>query len=163
MQEAGFFQKAAHLRSVVRAELLTVLNGQLEGRAFQVRQQDLQIVGVEVGVFGRAAEEVIGVLDDVLVEGCAGGHQHGGRSALAAAGAPGALPRGGDGARIASHHYGIQGADVDAQLQRVGGHYRADFAIAQLALDFAALAREVAAAIAAHGVLRQRTALQSVL
>ena len=77
---------------VVRTEFLAILDGQLEGGAFQVGQQDFQIVGIDVGVFGRTAEEVIGMLDDVLIERRAGGDQDRGGCGLAPSGAAGALP-----------------------------------------------------------------------
>src|SRR5262245_58105167 len=108
-------------------------------------QEDLEIFGIDVGVLGRASEEVVGVLNHVLIEGCAGGDHNGGGGGLPASGASGALPGGGDGARISGHDHGVEGADVDAELKGVGGHYGADFAIAKLALDFAALAGKVAA------------------
>ena len=85
VQEAALLQKAAQLGGVVRAELFAVADRQLEGRALQVVQQDLEVVGVDVGVLGRAVEEVLGMLDDVLVERRAGGHQHRERRGLAAA------------------------------------------------------------------------------
>ena len=63
---------------------------------------------------------------------------------------------------IAGHHHRVQRADVDAQLQRIGGDHGADLAVAQLALDLAALARQIAAAIAAHRVAGDRSALAGV-
>jgi len=71
---------------------------------------------------------------------------------LAPAGAARALPGGSDGAWVAGHHDGVERADIDAQLERVGGHYATDVGFPQLALDLAALARKVSATIAAHGI-----------
>ena len=138
----------------MRAELLAVADGQLERRALHVIDQNLEVVGIDVRVFRRALEEIVGMLDDVLIQRRAGCHQHRQRSGLPAPGAAGALPRGGDGSRIAGHHHRVQRADVDAQLQRIGRHHAADLAVAQLALDLAALARQIAAAIAAHASSR---------
>ena len=76
--------------------------------------QDFEIIRVDVSVLGRKAEEVIRVFDDVLIERRAGGDQHGGGSALAAAGAAGALPARSDGARITGHHDRIERTDIDA-------------------------------------------------
>ena len=64
---------------------------------------------------------------------------------------------------IAGHHHGIERADIDAELQRVGGDYRADLAVAELALDLAPLLRQITAAIAAHRLARQRPAIAGVL
>ena len=81
VQESGFSQEGAHLGDIVRAELFAIAHGQLEGRAFQMAQQDFEIIRVDVGVLRRTVEEIIGMLDDVLVERRAGGHQDGGGSA----------------------------------------------------------------------------------
>ena len=69
-----------------------------------------------------------------------------------AAGAAHLLPGRGDRARIADADRGVQAADVDPQLERVGGHHAAHPTVAQAALDLLALVRQVAAAIAADGV-----------
>jgi len=53
---------------IVAAELLAVADGQLEGGALQVVEEDLDVVRVDVRLLGRAAEEVVGMLDDVLIE-----------------------------------------------------------------------------------------------
>ena len=69
---------------------------------------------------------------------------------MAAAGAAGLLPGGGHRARVPAHEADVQRADVDAQLQGVGGDHRAHRALAQAALDGATLAGQVAAPVAAH-------------
>ena len=43
-------------------------NGQLECGAFQVVDQNLKIVRLDVGMFGRVAEEIIGMLHDELIQ-----------------------------------------------------------------------------------------------
>ena len=53
-------------------------------------------------------------------------------------------------AGVSGHHARIERADVDAQFQRIGRHHAADAAVAQAALDFAPLAGQIAAAIAAN-------------
>ena len=53
---------------------------------------------------------------------------------------------------VARHHAGVERADVDAQFQRVGRDHAANAAFAQTVLDLAALAGQIAAAIAANGV-----------
>ena len=73
---------------------------------------------------------------------------HGERQVVAAAGAAHLLPGAGERARVAGEHRGVEPADVDAQLERVGGDDAADAALAQAALDRAALVRQIAAAVA---------------
>ena len=60
-------------------------------------------------------------------------------------------------------HRDVERADVDAELERVGGDDGAHLALAQPALDLAAAQRQVAAAIAAHLLGRARRALEVVL
>ena len=55
---------------------------------------------------------------------------------------------------IAGEHRRIEPADVDAKLERVRGDDAADAAVAQAALDGAALVRQIAAAVALDLVLR---------
>src|SRR5579862_3119072 len=109
------------------AELFAIAQRPLEGGALQMAEQDFKIVGIDVGMLGRTVEEVIGVLDDVLIERRAGSYQHGGRSGLAASGATGALPGGSDSSGIARHHHSVERSDVDAELERVGGDHGANF------------------------------------
>src|SRR5579863_3034485 len=108
VQKFALFEKLAKRSGFVRAELFTVRNGELEGAALQMAEQDFDVVGIDVGAFGRALEKVVGMLDDVLIERRAGGDQDGGRGRLAAPRTAGALPGGGDRARVAGHDYGIE-------------------------------------------------------
>ena len=98
----------------------------------------------------RGAEEIVGVLDHILVQRSGRGHQNGQRRVLAPSGAARLLPGAGDGAGIAAQHARREGADVDAQLQRIGGHDHVHLARSQAALDFATLGGQIAAAVAAH-------------
>ena len=144
---------------ILLAEALVGLERQLEGRALDVIEQDLQVVRVDERVLRRGAEEVVGVPDHELIERRARRHQHRRGSAGAAAGAAGPLPRRGDRARIAGHDRRVERADVDAELERAGRHDRPHAALAQAALDLAPAQRQVAAAIAAHHLRRARRAL----
>src|ERR1019366_332476 len=94
VEESALFQEAADLAEIVLAEALAVAQGQLKGSALQVRQQDLQVLRIDVGVLRRAAEEVIGMLHDVLIERRAARHQHRRRRSLPPPGASRALPTG---------------------------------------------------------------------
>ncbi len=123
----------------------------------------MQVVGIDQRVLGRRAEEVRRVADDELIDRRAAGHEHRRRSRRAAAGAAGALPGGGDRARIAGHHRHVERADVDAQLERVGRDDRAHLPVAQPALDLAPPVRQVAAAIAADHVGRSRRPVKRIL
>src|SRR6266478_6059562 len=96
MQKSGLLQESAQRSRIVRAEFFAVANRQLEGSALQMAEQDFQIVRIDVGVFWRAVEKVIGMLHDVLIERRAGGHQHRSRRGLPTPGSARALPRGGD-------------------------------------------------------------------
>ena len=116
--------------------------------------ENFQIVGLDVGMFGRAAEKIFRMLDDELIERRGRSHEHSAGSAAAASGASRALPGGGDRAGIAGHHAGIERADIDSQFQGAGGDHAANAPLAQAALDFAALAGQIAAAIAANRLSR---------
>ena len=103
------------------------------------------------------------MVDDVLVDGGGGGHEHRHARPVAPAGPPDLLARGCDRARVAGEDRHIEAPDVDAELEGVRGHDAQDLAVAQPLLDRAALGREVAAAVAAHprarpGVLAERLA-----
>ena len=69
----------------------------------------------------------------------------------AAAGAAGLLPERGDRARIAGEHGDVEVADVDAELERVGGHDAEHLARRAARCSIARRrVRQVAAAVAAH-------------
>ena len=97
-----------------------------------------------------ASEKIVGMLHDELIERSGRRHEHSARSPAAAPRASRALPRGRDRSSISRHHARIERADVDAQLQRIRRHHAADAPLAKAALDLAALARQIAAAIAAN-------------
>src|SRR5580704_18655189 len=90
------------------------------------------------------------MLDDELVEGRRGCDHHGARSAAAAPGTAGTLPRGGNGAGVSGHDTGIKRADIYAQFEGVGRDYAANAAVAQSTLDFTPLSRQISPAIAAN-------------
>ena len=71
-------------------------------------------------MFGRVAKKIIRMAHDELIERRRRSHQHGAGASAAAAGAAGALPGGGDGAGIAGHDDGIEGADINAELEGTG-------------------------------------------
>jgi hypothetical protein len=73
------------------------------------------------------------------------------------------LPGRGHAARVAEEHGGVEAADVDPQLERVGGHDPQHRALAQPPLDLTPLQRQVAAAVAADDALRAGPRLQGFL
>ena len=52
-----------------RPERLARLERQLERRRAEVGEQDVEVVRVEARLLGRAVEQELGVVDDVLVDG----------------------------------------------------------------------------------------------
>ena len=93
-----------------------------------------------------AVEELVGVAAEELVEGVLAGDVH--RQAPPAT--PGAAPhlaQRGDGAGKRDDHGGVELADVDAELQRVGGDDRAQLTAREAALQLAALLGGVAGAV----------------
>ena len=90
--------------------------------------------------------------DDELIERGAGSDQESEGSLAAPAGTPGLLPHRGQRPRIPSQHDRAQLADIDAQLERVGGHDGADGPLTQAALDRSPLQRQVASPVAVHTV-----------
>src|SRR5258708_32312286 len=113
--------------------------------------EDFEIVGLDEGVLRSVAEEIVGMAHDELIERRGRCHQHGTRASAAAAGAPGPLPGGGDGAGIAGHDDGIEGADINAELERTSRNHSAAFSIAEAAFEFAALGGHVTARGTASG------------
>jgi hypothetical protein len=75
---------------------------------------------VDESVLGRAAEKIIRVPDDELVERRRGSDQHGARASAAAPGAARTLPGGRNRARVPGHDRRVERAYVDAELERVG-------------------------------------------
>src|SRR5580698_2966466 len=146
----------------MRAEFFSIANGKLKGGAFQMAEENLEIIGVDVGVLRRPFEEILRMLDDVLIERRARGYQHSQGRRLPTPGAAGALPGRRNGSRIARHNDSVQRSDIDAQFESVRGNHGADFAIAQLAFDLATLTGQIAATITAHGIARQGSALNGV-
>jgi hypothetical protein len=122
-----------------------------------VLDEDLDVVGVDARLLDGRPHEELGVARHVLIERHAGGHQQRELGSPAAARAPEALPQRRDGARVARADHGIERADVDAELERVGGHHAADVAGAQALLDAAPRLGQVATAVAWMSVGSMRT------
>ncbi len=158
MKETRFGKALAEIGKIDGAESFVRCNGEFEGRALQVVDENFQIIGLDVGVLGRAAEKIFRMLDDKLIERRGGGDENRAGSAAAAAGAARTLPGGGNRAGVASHHAGVKRANINSQFQGASGDDAADAPLAQAALDFAAFARQIAAAIAANRLEPRRAA-----
>ena len=163
MDEVLLGQKLQDLLHVLQPEALAGAKRQLECRALEVIEQDVQVVGIHQGVFGRRVEEIRRVAQHELVDGRAAADHHRRRSALSPARATGTLPRRRDRPRIAGHHRDVQRSDVDAELERVGGHHCAHLSLAQPPLDLAPAKRQVPAPIAADLLGCARGSLEIVL
>ena len=107
---------------------------------------DPLVLVVEDRRLDRALEELVRVAAEELVEGVVAGDVE--RDPLAAP--PGAaphLPQAGDRAREGDADRGVELADVDPELERVGGDHREQLAGGEPRLDLAALLRRVAGAV----------------
>ena len=120
---------------------------QLLGGGAQVGRQDVLVGGVDDRGLDRLAEQRLGVRDQIGVERVVAGDEHAESVAVTATGAADLLPHRGPGAGEARHHHGVEPADVDAELERVGGGQPGELAGAQGPLDRAAFLGEVAAAV----------------
>src|SRR6266704_560630 len=151
MKKTGLGEPRAKIREIYITELFARSNGQFERGAFQMIDEDFQIVRLDESVLRSVAEKIVGVSNDELVERRRGSHEHGAGASTAAASTAGTLPGGGDGAGISGHDDGIQRANINAELERAGGNHATDFSVAEAAFNFASFVRKVAAAVAANG------------
>ena len=129
-----------------RAEDLVVGLGQrqLVGGRDEMAGGDLLAVVVEDRGLDRPAEELVGVAAEELVEGVLAGDIDG-EAAVSAPGPPPHLPQAGDRARKGDADRRIELADVDAELEGVGGDDGEQLAGGQPRLDLAPLLGGVAA------------------
>ena len=155
-------QNAEDLLQVVAAEPFIGGERQLERRAFDVIDEDVQVVRIDQRVFGRGVEEVRRMADDELIQRGTRGDHHRRRPARAPAGPSGALPCRRNRSGIPRHHAGIERPDINPELERIGGDHGADLSLAEAALDLAAPVRKITAAIAAHPFGRARNPVEIV-
>ena len=85
----------------------------------EVRQEDVQVVGVEARL-RPGAEQELRVVDDVLVDRGAGRDHDADAGPRPPTGPPELLPGAGDGTRVARQDGDVEAPDVHAELQRVG-------------------------------------------
>ena len=89
------------------------------------------LAGVEDGRLDRLAEQRLGMGDQVGVQRVVARHQDRRARPVAAAGPADLLPHRGAGAGEAGQQHGVEPADVDAELERVGGRQPDQLAGAQ--------------------------------
>ncbi len=116
------------------------------GGAQQVLAEDLRARGVDDRRLDRAVQELLGVAGEELVERVLAGDVDG-EAAAAAAGASPHLAQAGDGAGEGDADRGVELADVDPELERVGRDHAEQLARDQARLDLVALLRGVAGAV----------------
>ena len=113
-------------------------------RAEDVGGVDLLVLVVEDGVLHRAVEELVGVAAEELVERVLA-RDVDREAAPAPAGAAPLLAQAGDGAGERDADRGVERADVDAELERVGGDDPEQLALDELAARLEPLLRRVPA------------------
>ena len=135
-------------RLPARAEVLAVARHErpLVRRAEDVGGVDLLVLVVEDRVLDRAVEELVGVAAEELVERVLA-RDVDRQAAPAPPGAAPLLAQARDGARERDADRGVERADVDAELERVGGDDAEQLALDELALELAPLLRRVARAV----------------
>ena len=109
--------------------------------------QDDLIVRVDHGLFRRAAEEILGIAGEILVQGVLPGHHDDRRFLLCPAHPAAALEGCHDRAGITHQNADVQAADVDAQLQSAGADHGQQLARGHAGLDAPALLGQKARAV----------------
>src|SRR5437667_10695173 len=108
MQKTGFTKLLAKLREIDITEPLIRRNGQLECSAFQMIDENLKVVWLNVGVLGRVPEEVVGMLHDELIERGRRCDEDRTRASRSSSGAACPLPGGSNRSGIAGHDARIE-------------------------------------------------------
>ena len=111
---------------------------QFGGRTDQMPAHDIRIVGIDHGRLRAAPHQLLGVVDEKLVQGVLSSHQHHGRLASTASDPSTALPGGHHRSRVSHQKTQIEAADIDAQLQGTGGNHRQQLPGSQFGLDLPA-------------------------
>ena len=109
--------------------------------------QDDLIVRVDHGLFRRAAEEILGIAGEILVQGVLPGYHDDRRFLLCPAHPAAALEGCHDRAGITHQNADVQAADVDAQLQSAGADHGQQLARGHAGLDAPALLGQKARAV----------------
>ena len=129
---------------------------QLERGRLQMIHQDFQIIRLNECMLGRAAEKVVRVIYDELIERQRRRYQNGAGRPRAAPCASCPLPGGRNGARVTGHHRDVERSDINAELQGMGGDHAANGSLAQTTFDLPAFQRQITSPVTANGVGRSR-------
>ena len=108
--------------------------------------EDARVRVVEDRGLDAAAEELVRLAHEVLVERVLARDEHG-QAVPAPAGAAPLLAQRGDGSREADGDHGVEQADVDPELERVGRRDPEQVALGEAPLDLAPLRGRVAGAV----------------
>ncbi len=117
--------------------------------------KDIQVVGVDPGLFWGSTEEVVGSGGQKLVQGKRRCHQNGGGNSAPASRTAHLLPGRGHAAGIPVKHRELEGADVDTQLECVCADHAGEGSVAQVPFDRTTFIGEVTASIAGDGIRRK--------
>src|SRR6266567_3547581 len=90
--EIHFADDSGRASDIDDYEIFAGSNGQFERGAFQMIDENFQIVRLDEGMLRSVAEKIVGVSNDELVERRRGSHEHGAGASAAAASAAGTLP-----------------------------------------------------------------------
>src|SRR5882762_1223068 len=96
MQKTGLREPCTQIGQIHIAESFARCEGQFERGAFQVVDEDFEIVGLDESVLGRVAEKIVRMAHDVLIKRRGGSDQHGAGTSTAASGASRTLPGSGN-------------------------------------------------------------------
>ena len=143
-------QNLQHLLDVERAKRLGGGEGQFKRSTLHVGEQDVQVVRVDERVFRRRVKKVVGITRDKLIDRRTRRHQHRRRSPRPSPRAARSLPCGGDGSRVAGHNRHVEGTDVDAELQRAGGHHAPYVPIPQTTFNLTPSQWEISPAVSTN-------------
>ena len=132
-----------------RAEQIGVsrCEGCLVRSAQEMAVQDVGVRRRDEGVLVRAAKEEVRVAHQVLIQRIVPGHQDAQRGLLSSTAPSDLLPGAADAAGVAGQNGRVQIADIEAQLQGVGGGHPQQLTAEQGTLDLPTLLGEVASPV----------------
>jgi hypothetical protein len=115
--------------------------------------RDERVPGIEYRPFELPAEEQLGMMDDVLVEGVRHRDEHDRAVASPPSDPSDPLPGRDQGTGVSDKDAEIEAPDVDAQLERAGREHREQFTAEEPSLDPTALLGEVSGAVGGDAIL----------
>src|SRR5260370_39431772 len=107
MQITSFGEARAKIGEIDIAESIVGRYRQFKRSAFQMVDEDFEVVRLDESVLRGVAEKIVRVANDELIERRRRSHQHGARAPTTAACTAGAMPGGGVCAGVFGHIDGI--------------------------------------------------------